>query len=127
MIVNYLSSKNIEYLKNSLHLYQITDEKEKNKYINKMAMPSEWGTDAEIKAFAQLLKIEIAVVTKNYVQIFGIKEGYENRIFIFYDNNHFEPLVITYDNFTDPKYQTIFSTKDKETCNLFETYGKTFT
>jgi ubiquitin thioesterase OTU1 len=119
-IVDYINEKT-----------DITDEflgMSKKEYILKMENPDCWGGAIELKLFSDIFKIQIASIDiqSGRVDIFGETENYTHIIYILYNGNHYDPLVMSIDG-TSGDFEsdiTIFELEDYDKLIKFKDYAE---
>ena len=114
IIVEYLLNNNFDESLLGLPKYD---------YINEINNPSKWGSGIEIKIFTDILKLEIAVVDvqTNRIDLFGQDKDYASRMYLLYDGNHYDPLVMNYSIEYDSMFDiTIFDSNDNNVYNQFK-------
>lgn len=95
----------------------------KEQYIEFIQNPKNWGGALEVKMFSEIFQKQIVCidVKTNRTDIYGEDKNYSQRIYLLYNGNHYDPLVmnfdITADSFTDI---TIFNSNDVETFELMK-------
>ena len=112
----------VEYLQNNEFDDFLLDSP-KHIYINEIADPSKWGGGIEIKIFTEILKLEIGVVDvqTNRIDIFGQDQNYTSRIYLLYNGIHYDPLVLNFDESSEPDTDvTIFDSEDESIANKFK-------
>lgn len=98
-------------------------EKPKNKYIEFIQNPKNWGGALEVKMFSEIFQIQIACidVKTNRVDIYGEDKKYPQRIYLLYNGIHYDPLVMNYNITADSCIDiTIFESNDMNTFELMK-------
>jgi ubiquitin thioesterase OTU1 len=111
----------VEYLTNKEFAEYLLDLP-KNEYIKEISKTSKWGGGIEIAIFSEIYQVKIASIDikTGRVDIFGQDKNYEKIIYIVYTGIHYDPLVMNFDESSDPKSDiTIFNANDDEIKNQF--------
>jgi ubiquitin thioesterase OTU1 len=98
-------------------------EQSKEQYIDFIQNPKNWGGALEVKMFSEIFQIQIACidVKTNRIDIYGEDKKYPQRIYLFYNGIHYDPLVMNYNITTDSCIDiTIFDSNDMETFELMK-------
>lgn len=112
----------IDYLLDNKFDVNLLDQP-KEQYIEFIQNPKNWGGALEVKMFSEIFQKQIVCidVKTNRTDIYGEDKNYSQRIYLLYNGNHYDPLVmnfdITADSFTDI---TIFNSNDVETFELMK-------
>lgn len=82
-------------------------------YCQWIKNPDSWGGAIEISILSEFYETEIAVVDTQSVRIdkFGENNGYNHRIYLIYDNVHYDPLIKELDG---DGMETVFRVDDEE-------------
>ncbi|XP_054752093.1 ubiquitin thioesterase OTU1-like [Lytechinus pictus] len=69
--------------------------KSNSMYCQWIKNPDSWGGAIEISILTEFYETEIAVVDTQTVRVdkFGENNGYKHRIYLIYDNVHYDPLI----------------------------------
>lgn len=92
----------------------------KDQYIEFIQNPKNWGGALEVKMFSDIFQTQIVCidVKTNRADIYGEDKNYPQRIYLLYNGNHYDPLVMNFDVTADPSTDiTVFDSNDME---LFE-------
>ena len=84
-------------------------------YCQWIKNPDSWGGAIEISILSEFYETEIAVVDTQSVRVdkFGEDRGYKHRIYLIYDNVHYDPLLR--ESGDDQKaVETVFGVSDDE-------------
>jgi len=95
----------------------------KDKYIEFIQNPKNWGGALEVRMFSEIFQKQIICidVKTNRSDIYGEDKKYEQTIYLLYNGNHYDPLVMNYDLSADPSTDiTIFDSKDIETFEIMK-------
>ncbi len=95
----------------------------KDKYIEFIQNPKNWGGALEVKMFSEIFQKQIVCidVKTNRADIYGEDKNYYQRIYLLYNGIHYDPLVMNFDITADPSTDiTIFNSNDLETFELMK-------
>ncbi|XP_071484253.1 ubiquitin thioesterase OTU1-like [Diadema antillarum] len=84
-------------------------------YCQWIKNPDSWGGAIEISILSEFYETEMAVVDTQSVRVdkFGENRGYRHRIYLIYDNVHYDPLVRELGD-DGKEVETVFLTDDDE-------------
>ncbi len=95
----------------------------KEKYIEFIQNPKNWGGALEVKMFSEIFQKQIVCidVKTNRADIYGEDKNYYQRIYLLYNGIHYDPLVMNFDMGADPLTDiTIFDSDDIATFELMK-------
>ncbi len=97
----------------------------RQEYIDYIADPMNWGGALELKMFSDIFKSQIVCIdtTNKRYDVYGDNMYHTKRVYILYDDEHYDPLVMNFDEECDPLTDmTIFSPYDMITMEQFKGY-----
>ncbi len=112
----------IDYLLDDNFDSNLLDEP-KDKYIEFIQNPKNWGGALEVKMFSDIFQKQIVCidVKTNRADIYGEDKNYYQRIYLLYNGIHYDPLVMNFDITADPSTDiTIFDSDDNETFEMMK-------
>lgn len=112
----------IDYLLDNKFNDNLLDQP-KDKYIEFIQNPKNWGGALEVKMFSEIFQKQIVCidVKTNRADIYGEDKKYDQTIYLLYNGVHYDPLVMNYDLSADPSTDiTIFDSKDIETFEIMK-------
>jgi ubiquitin thioesterase OTU1 len=112
----------IDYLNDDIFDANLLDEP-KDKYIEFIQNPKNWGGALEIKMFSDIFKKQIVCidVKTNRADIYGEDKNFDTCIYLLYNGIHYDPLVMNFDVQSNSLSDvTIFSSNDIETFELMK-------
>jgi len=95
----------------------------KDKYIEFIQNPKNWGGALEVKMFSEIFRKQIVCidVKTNRSDIYGEDKMYGQMIYLLYNGVHYDPLVMNFDLTADPSTDiTIFNSNDTETFEMMK-------
>ena len=95
----------------------------KDKYIEFIQNPKNWGGALEVKMFSEVFQKQIVCidVKTNRADIYGEDKNYDQRIYLLYNGVHYDPLVMNFDMTADPSTDiTVFDSNDMEVFELMK-------
>lgn len=114
--------KIVNYLRDDKFEKTLLDQP-KDKYIKYIINPINWGGALEVKMFSEMFEKEIVCidVKTSRCDTYGEDKNYDKRIFLLYNGEHYDPLVMNYDISADPLTDiTIFDANDDNTFALIQ-------
>ena len=92
-------------------------------YMEWIVRPNSWGGALELKMFSDIFGIQIVCldVTNKRVDTYGSDKSYHNMIFCLYDDEHYDPLVMNFDENSEMD-MTQFDSNDIMVYNMFTSY-----
>ena len=112
----------IDYLLDNNFDEKLLDEP-KDKYLEFIQNPKNWGGALEVKMFSDIFNIQIVCidVKTNRADIYGEDKQYPQRIYLLYNGVHYDPLVFNYDVSADSLTDiTIFDSNNESIMILFK-------
>jgi len=112
----------IDYLLDNKFDSTLLDEP-KDKYIEFIQNPKNWGGALEVKMFSEIFQKQIVCidVKTNRADIYGEDKNYFQTIYLLYNGIHYDPLVMNYDITSDPLTDiTIFDSDNMEVFELMK-------
>jgi ubiquitin thioesterase OTU1 len=95
----------------------------KDKYIEFIQNPKNWGGALEVKMFSEIFQKQIVCidVKTNRADIYGEDKNYPQRIYLLYNGIHYDPLVMNFDIGADPSTDiTMFDSNNSEIFELMK-------
>jgi ubiquitin thioesterase OTU1 len=97
----------------------------REEYIDYISDPMNWGGALEIKMFSDIFQLQIVCIdtTHKRVDVYGGDKMYHNTIYCLYDDEHYDPLVMNFDEGCDSETDlTQFDSTDIMVYNTFTGY-----
>lgn len=112
----------IDYLQDNLFDVTLLDQS-KDKYIEFIQNPKNWGGALEIKMFSEIFKKKIICfdIRTNRIDIYGEDKNYHQCVYLIYTGIHYDPIIMNIDDNSDPSTDiTIFNSNDMDVFEIMK-------